>query len=70
MRRQLFGLDKTLPFLSLTRTHTNSLITLSLKNKQIRNTHAHADRSRGIGRDLIAVAKRFFIDEKVKVAFV
>jgi ribosomal protein S18 acetylase RimI-like enzyme len=27
-------------------------------------------RSRGIGRDLIAVAKQFFIDEKVEVAFV
>jgi len=27
-------------------------------------------RGRGIGRDLIAVAKQFFIDEKVEVAFV
>ena len=27
-------------------------------------------RNRGIGKDLIAVAKQFFIDEKVEVAFV
>lgn len=27
-------------------------------------------RSRGVGRDLVAIAKQFFIDEKVEVAFV